>query len=66
MSSEKLGMTLKRIRTTRKMTQTALAERAGVHRIYVAQIEAGTKVPSIATLEKIAAVLKVKVGRLLE
>jgi transcriptional regulator with XRE-family HTH domain len=59
-------MTLKRIRTTRKMTQAALAELAGVHRIYIAQIEAGTKVPSIATLEKIAAVLKVKVGRLLE
>ena len=66
MSPEKLGMTLKRIRTTRRLTQAALAERAGLHRIYIAQIEAGTKVPSIATLERIAAVLKVKVGRLLE
>ena len=48
------------------MTQAALAELVGVHRIYIAQIEAGTKVPSIATLEKIAKALKVKVGRLLE
>lgn len=49
-----------------KMTQAALAEAAGVHRIYIAQIEGGTKVPSIATLEKIAKALGVKVGRLLE
>jgi transcriptional regulator with XRE-family HTH domain len=48
------------------MTQAQLAERADVHRIYVAQIEAGTKVPSIATLEKLAKALGVKVGRLLE
>jgi hypothetical protein len=32
----------------------------------VAQIEGQTKVPSIATLEKLAKALKVKVGRLLE
>jgi transcriptional regulator with XRE-family HTH domain len=61
-------MTIKRLRTKRKpkMTQAALAELVGVHRIYISQIETGTKVPSIATLEKIAKALKVKVGRLLE
>jgi transcriptional regulator with XRE-family HTH domain len=48
------------------MTQAALAKAAGVHRVYVAQIEAQTKVPSVATLEKIAKALNVKVGRLLE
>ena len=36
------------------MTQAQLAKRAGVHRIYVAQIEGETKVPSLATLEKLA------------
>jgi hypothetical protein len=36
-----------------------------VHRVY-AQIEGQTKVPSIATLERIAKALGVKVGRLLE
>jgi transcriptional regulator with XRE-family HTH domain len=68
MSSKMLGVTIKRLRTKRKpkMTQAALSELVGVHRIYIAQIEGGTKVPSIATLEKIAKVLKVKVGRLLE
>jgi transcriptional regulator with XRE-family HTH domain len=59
-------VTLKRIRARRKMTQAALAKAAGVHRIYVAQIEGGAKIPSIATLEKLAKALGVKVGRLLE
>jgi transcriptional regulator with XRE-family HTH domain len=68
MSLERLGVTIKRIRMNRKpkMTQAALAEAAGVHRIYIAQIEGGTKVPSIATLEKIAKALGVRVGKLLE
>jgi transcriptional regulator with XRE-family HTH domain len=64
--SETLGITIARIRKRRKMTQAQLAKRAGVHRIYVAQIEGQTKVPSLATLEKLAKALNVKVGRLLE
>jgi transcriptional regulator with XRE-family HTH domain len=59
-------MTVKRFRVKRKMTQAALAEQVGVHRIYIAKIEAGTQVPSIGTLEKIAAALRVKPGRLLD
>ena len=66
MSSEKLGMTLRRMRNRKKLTQVALGKRAKVHPVYIAQIEAGTKVPSIATLEKIAEALGVKVGKLLE
>ena len=59
-------MTIARIRKRRKMTQAQLAKRAGVHRIYVAQIEGQTKVPSLATLEKLAKALNVKIGRVLE
>jgi transcriptional regulator with XRE-family HTH domain len=66
LSPERLGMTVARLRKRRKMTQAKLAELAGVHRIYIAQIEAATKVPSLKTLEKIADALGVKVGRLLE
>jgi transcriptional regulator with XRE-family HTH domain len=65
-SPDKLGMTIKRLRERRKLTQEVLAERAGIHRVYLAQIEAGTKTPSIPTLEKLAAALGVKPGRLLE
>jgi transcriptional regulator with XRE-family HTH domain len=66
MSPKRLGVTIKRLRTKRKMTQAALAAKVPCHRIYIAQIEAGTKTPSIATLEKLAKALGVKVGRLLE
>jgi transcriptional regulator with XRE-family HTH domain len=59
-------VTIKRLRERRGLTQAALAKAAGVHRVYVAQIEGQTKVPSIATLEKLAKALGVKVGRLLE
>ena len=59
-------MAIKRLRKQRKMTQATLAESVGVHRIYIAQIEAATKTPSIATLEKIATALKVKAAELLK
>ena len=59
-------MTIKRLRNRRKMTQAALAREVPCHRIYIAQIEAGTKTPSIATLDKLAKALSVKVARLLE
>jgi transcriptional regulator with XRE-family HTH domain len=66
LSPKRLGVTIKQLRQRRKMTQAQLAKRADVHRIYIAQIEAATKVPSLGTLEKIAKALGVKVGRLLE
>jgi transcriptional regulator with XRE-family HTH domain len=59
-------MRIQATRKKRKLTQAALAERVGVHRIYIAQIEGGAKVPSIATLEKIAKALRVKPGDLLK
>jgi transcriptional regulator with XRE-family HTH domain len=64
--SKRLGMNVKRIREEKELTQEALAERVKVHRVYLAQIEAGTKIPSIPTLEKIAKALKVKLTALLE
>jgi transcriptional regulator with XRE-family HTH domain len=66
LSLRRLGMTLQRLRKARGMTQAELAKKAKLHRIYVAQIEGQTKVPSLAALEKLAKALRVKVGRLLE
>jgi transcriptional regulator with XRE-family HTH domain len=66
MSPRKLGMTIKRFRVERGFTQEVLAKKAGVHRVYIAQIEGQTKTPSLATLEKLAKALRVPVGRLLE
>ncbi|PYN20006.1 MAG: hypothetical protein DMD99_24175 [Candidatus Rokuibacteriota bacterium] len=58
--------TVHRAQDEQGLTQEALAKKAGVHRVYVAQIEGRAKVPSLATLEKLAKALRVKVGKLLE
>lgn len=65
MSSKRLGMTIKRFRERRGLTQAALADKADIHRVYLAQIEGHAKVPSLATLEKLAKALRVKVSELL-
>jgi transcriptional regulator with XRE-family HTH domain len=59
-------MRLKKLRETRGLTQADLAKRARLHRVYVAQIEGQTKVPSIAALERLAKALGVPVTKLLE
>ena len=66
MPPKRLGMTIKKLRIRKELTQAQLAAKVPCHRIYIAQIEAGTKTPSIATLEKIAKAFNVKAGRLLE
>jgi transcriptional regulator with XRE-family HTH domain len=59
-------MRVKRLRETKGLTQAALAKRAKLHRVYVAQIEAQTKTPSLAALERLAKALGVPVTALLE
>jgi transcriptional regulator with XRE-family HTH domain len=61
----KLGVTLKRFRQKKGLTQAALATRAKLHRVYVAQIEAKAKTPSLAALERLAKALGVPVTELL-
>jgi len=48
-------------RDLRGLTQAALAERAGVNRVTVAEIETGRKQGSVATVRKLAAALGVTV-----
>jgi mRNA interferase RelE/StbE len=53
-------------RDLRGMTQAALAERAGVDRVTVAEIETGRKQGSIATLRALAEALGVSLDDLAE
>ena len=57
---------LKQARTRRKLTQVALAKRVQVHPITIARLEAGTRQPSMALLQRLAKALGVPVRRLLE
>lgn len=66
-----LGMRIKEVRLRQGMTQEALAAKAGIHPVYLAQIEGSaknppTRTPSLPMLQKLAKALKVKVGELVE
>lgn len=49
---------LKSRRTRANLTQSQLAEKAGVTQAYIAKIESGTADPTISTLEKITKIIK--------
>ncbi len=52
------GVLLRRYRTDRELTQEELADRAGLHRTYISQIERGVKSPSLRSLEQITDALE--------
>jgi len=58
-------MKLKKLRTARKLSRYALAQRAGISRVYVATLEAGRADPTIGMLTKLAKALGVPVTALL-
>lgn len=58
---------LRDLRTARRMSQTQLAQAAGLRQPAVARLEAGRIAnPTIATLERLAAALRIKPAELLE
>jgi transcriptional regulator with XRE-family HTH domain len=59
-------MRLKKLRADRKMTQEALAEKAGISRTYLARLELGQQDPTLTTLKSLAKALKVTVATLVE
>ena len=66
MSPRQLGQAIKRLRTKQGLTQTQLAERAGVSQPYLSQLEAGAKEhPDVQIVQKLAKALGVKIDDLL-
>ena len=59
-------MKLKELRQGKKLSQAALAERAGFSREYVNKIEAGKYDPPLSTLNSLARALGVMLGVLVE
>jgi len=60
-SSGTLGPDLRRLRDARGLTQAALAERAGLSRIFIAKVEAGDRLPSWPTFDRLARLLGARV-----
>ena len=66
MAPERFTMRLRQLRRRRRMTQAALAERAGVTRAYLSRLEIGQHDPPLSTILRLAKALRVKPGRLLD
>ena len=62
----RFGENLLRIRQARRLSQEALAERAGVHRTQISLFETGQRQPLLETLIRLAGALEVTLSMLLE
>ena len=63
---KRLGSNLKRLRLEKGWSQEEFADRAGIHRTYVSDIERAARNPTIIIVEKLAKPLKVSASVLLE
>ncbi|MBR2918492.1 MAG: helix-turn-helix transcriptional regulator [Clostridia bacterium] len=66
MITEKVGQQIKELRHKLGISQEELADRAGIHRTYIASLEVGKRNVSIITLEKIVKALEVSMSEFFE
>lgn len=62
---QRLAANLRRLRHERGWSQEDYADRAGVHRTYVSDIERGFRNPTITVIEKLAQPFSLAAGDLL-
>ena len=60
----RLGRSIKQLRHARGITQQELANKAGLHRTYVSDIERGSRNPSLTSLERVAAALVISLSEI--
>jgi transcriptional regulator with XRE-family HTH domain len=61
---ERFGFAVKSRREDLGLTQEDLADRAGIHRTYLSDIERGTRNPSLLNIERVARALSLKTSEL--
>jgi len=66
LTERRLGQVIKRRREAGELSQEEFAERAGVHRTYVSQLERGIKSPSVRILDRMAGALKCEAWEILQ
>lgn len=64
--ANKLGRVIRLERERRQLSQEALAELAGINRSFIGEIERGEATPTIATLQKLADALGMKLSELIK
>ena len=62
----RLGHNVRRLREAKGWSQEDYADRAGIHRTYVSDIERGSRNPTVTVVEKLAKPLEVRPGELLD
>lgn len=62
----RLAANLRRLRNEKGWSQEDYADRAGIHRTYVSDIERGARNPTITVVEKLAKPFEIKAGALLD
>jgi transcriptional regulator with XRE-family HTH domain len=62
---QRLGLNLRRERAKHGWSQEEFADRAGIHRTYVSDLERGSRNPTITVVEKLAAALGLSASDLL-
>ena len=61
---QRLGRNVRRLREEKGWSQEDYADRAGIHRTYVSDIERGKRNPTVTVVEKLAG--RLGTGRLLD
>jgi transcriptional regulator with XRE-family HTH domain len=61
-----LGRNVRRLREEKGWSQEDYADRAGIHRTYVSDIERGRRNPTVTVVEKLAVPLEVPASKLLD
>ena len=64
--STRFGSAVRKRREELRWSQELLAERAQLNRSYLGEVERGEAVPSLATMDKLAAALELRLSALLE
>jgi len=62
---QRLGRAVRRLRAEADYSQESFADAVGVHRTYMGLIERGKTAPTVVTLQKIAAALRMSLSALL-
>lgn len=62
----RLGLNIRRLREAQGWSQEDYADRAGIHRTYVSDIERGRRNPTVTVVEKLAKPFAVSAGSLLD
>ncbi len=63
---QRLGRNVRQLREAKGWSQEDYADRAGIHRTYVSDIERGRRNPTVTVVEKLAEPLGVSSGSLLD